>query len=505
MLDLKQKVIAAINGASPPLKKGAFGIKGMGGDVVQADEPGITCKLVNGKSEAVAWSDIGAKAVPKVFQLAVDRTSADDWLAAALIALASGDVPMAEKCFDQARSLGTSIDRYLTPLASAAFTRAKDLLHKKQFPEAEAALASLEAKYAGIPWFATYKKSVESARAGARGGIHQAEAEKLYAEAAELFAQKEFFDLKPLVEKLKTDYATTRPVIEAERKPTFADLEKATSKLGRIVTVRLDGKGDFKSIQSAIDAAESNTMIDLGDNGPYHERLVVPRAKTGLTIHGIRGCWPVLSSPRDRRDVNCLANVQGDGTTFSRLVLSHANPAVANEVVCVRGPAALRRCIVASPLAGHVLDGAVVVDNSLVVGVSANIGRSTNSLWLVAELSGRPCLLRSCTIRATIDCYFPPTIIDSIIIGTIQRAGINTRLEYCGIVGEVLGSAPGRGCISSDPMFYDPANLDYRLRPGSPCIGKASDGGDIGCRYTPEMIELCKQALELRRKGILKF
>jgi hypothetical protein len=74
-----------------------------------------------------------------------------------------------------------------------------------------------------------------------------------------------------------------------------------------------------------------------------------------------------------------------------------------------------------------------------------------------------------------------------------------------GVEGFGVGVAPGKGCISADPMFRDPANLDYRLMPGSPCIGKASDGGDIGCRYTPEMIELCKQALELRRKGILKF
>ena len=35
--------------------------------------------------------------------------------------------------------------------------------------------------------------------------------------------------------------------------------------------------------------------------------------------------------------------------------------------------------------------------------------------------------------------------------------------------------------------------------------GEGTEGGDIGCRYTPEMIELCKQALELRRRGILKF
>jgi len=54
-------------------------------------------------------------------------------------------------------------------------------------------------------------------------------------------------------------------------------------------------------------------------------------------------------------------------------------------------------------------------------------------------------------------------------------------------------------------VFVDPQNFDYRLQPGSPCKGNASDGGDIGCRYTPALTELCKQALELRRKGILKF
>ncbi len=50
-----------------------------------------------------------------------------------------------------------------------------------------------------------------------------------------------------------------------------------------------------------------------------------------------------------------------------------------------------------------------------------------------------------------------------------------------------------------------PRNLDFRLMPDSPCIGKASDGGDMGCRYTPEIMELCRIALELRAKGLIKF
>jgi len=54
-------------------------------------------------------------------------------------------------------------------------------------------------------------------------------------------------------------------------------------------------------------------------------------------------------------------------------------------------------------------------------------------------------------------------------------------------------------------MFRDPAKFDYRLRSKSPCRKRASDGGDIGCRYTPEMLEMLELAFELRKKGVIKF
>ncbi len=44
--------------------------------------------------------------------------------------------------------------------------------------------------------------------------------------------------------------------------------------------------------------------------------------------------------------------------------------------------------------------------------------------------------------------------------------------------------------------------LTERTRPSRK---RASDGGDIGCRYTPEMLEILQKALELRKKGIIKF
>ena len=62
-----------------------------------------------------------------------------------------------------------------------------------------------------------------------------------------------------------------------------------------------------------------------------------------------------------------------------------------------------------------------------------------------------------------------------------------------------------RGIVLERRHRQDACATTGGLMPTSPCIGKASDGGDIGCRYTPEMIEMCKILLDLRARGIIKF
>jgi len=526
MAVLKARIIARINAAKPHLKKSELGIRGLGGEILEADESGITAKLISGKTESLAWSDVGEKAVPKVLQLAVDAEKAKDWLAAGLMALASGNPLLAERCFDKARSLGANIDPYLVPLAEASFARVEERLTEKDFDAAEAALGSLESKYAALPWLAANQGRIGAAREAARAGIRETEAEKLYAEAAALLAQKESFDLKPIVDRLKADYAATRPVTDAHRKPPFAELQQAVANLGKRLSVRLDGTGDFKSIQAAIDAAPANSLIEIQDNGPYNEKIAV--ATDGLTLRGKRGLWPVITSVGPMTNFPILVNVTASRTSLERLVLFHGGGA-GEPNLCVQyaggATLSLRSCI-AYGNSGRDLsvDGpGVLIENCMIGYVIARhpyIARSSmctgqvsmgskleNVVWTGVIQDNSRCELRSCTILGHAIVADRSVLVDCIMPSVQCDAG-NTRIEHCGVHGNppfVDRAKAGKGCFGGDPQFVDPQNLDYRLRPTSPCRGRASDGGDVGCRYTPEMIELCKVALELRRKGILKF
>ena len=59
----------------------------------------------------------------------------------------------------------------------------------------------------------------------------------------------------------------------------FRKWPKAVADLGTKIVVRLDGKGNFTSIQAAIDSAAPNSLIEIEDNGPYDEGLLIPKGE----------------------------------------------------------------------------------------------------------------------------------------------------------------------------------------------------------------------------------
>ncbi|MFH1922862.1 MAG: hypothetical protein ABIP48_23610, partial [Planctomycetota bacterium] len=533
LVDLKAHILAKINTADPPLKKSDLKIRGVGGDIVKADDSGITAKLSRGKIESLPWSDVGPQAIEKLIGLVSTPDNSDDRLAAGVLVLASKDPTSAEKLFEEARSLGAEVGPYLAPLAAAAFAQARRRIDEKKFPEADELLANLEAKYAGTAWFTSNRAAFEAVRAEVRAGIHETEAEKLYAEAVELFNKEQLFDVKPLLEKLKSNYAQSRPVTDAARNPSFAELEQSTASLGRFITVRQDGEGDFTSIQAAIDAAPPNSLIEIQDNGPYYEKLVVPTEKSGLTLRGRHDCWPLIRSGGPLGTVENLVLIHATGTTLERLLIVHSDIGGDGQFsLFVAASCRLRFllwaggassfngigpnceiencCAVGPPVEGRV-HAPVVIRNSIWVAQKLFIkgtGEARLENVVAPAMRHTPRIyMQFCAIPGQLESDSGDFVVRDSILGSVVSRGLAGTIEHCDVVsGKFVENAkPGSNCLRGSPGFVDPGNLDYRLAPTSVCHGKASDGGDIGCRYTPEMIQMCEKALELRAKGIIKF
>ena len=406
------------------------------------------------------------------------------------------------------------------------------MVEKKQPSEADAALGKLEQKYAKTPWFASHKADINAARAEAKAAVAEGEAEKLYAQAAALFKQNELFDLKPIIEKLKANYPKTRPVTDAERKPSFAEMADATRNLGRFITVRKDGKGDFREIQDAINSAPANSVVEIQDDGTY---LVpapngVDLLKEGMTLRGKKGCWPILA----QGSWISSALVSKPNVTIEHLVISYTfGPGDTNRQALgvAAGPFRVRsailhtyrwQAIVAKGGTQCEVQGCVIIGSVSALG-PASI-RDSVCLQMPVETGGSatfqnvvmpslrangPSEIRFCTVPGSISLAQEPNLILDSILGRVESAKEGSRVERCDVLAGKAGyrgfAKPGSGCFSADPQFRDPENFDYRLKPTSPCRKKASDGGDIGCRFTAEMLEVLEKAIELRKKGIIKF
>ncbi len=511
---LKQRMIEKINAADPPLKKSALKMRGFNGDVVEAGDGGLTAKLMTGKSESIAWQDLSAAAVHELVKLVGDERTADDWVAAGLLALVAGDAAQAEKHLQKAKSLGADIDAYLSALGTAALAQARDLLDQSKFEEAEAMLNHIESAYADTPWLSANRQAVDAARAAVRAAVPQAEAEKLYRQAVDLFKAQDFFGLKPVVERLKAKYADTAPVTDANREPSFAQLEQAVAGLGERLVVRTDGQGDFTGIQQAIDAAQPGTLIEIQDNGPYNEKIIIPPERTGLTIRGAGNRWPVITSSGSVRDFDVLVSVRAPETTLERLVLVHSTPAGSNPhcLAVEAAPVRLRSAVVfvkglPQGFWTQYPDGQCEIDECLIAANGQLLGRVLfrNCLLLGDEMHlTRACELRQCTVGQKLSLIEPPSLVLDCIVDQIEVPPPGHRIDHCIVAAAPLPEG-STNCLSASPLFRDPLNLDFSLLPNSPGVKQASDGGDVGCRYTPELAELCKQAVELRKQGAISF
>ena len=546
---LKAKIIDRANTLKPWLKRGSGVVPGSGGkkiktvgmQITKATDQAVTVTEVTVQGETPTdkpWPKLADKEVATLLKAALSDKSADDQLAAGLLALARPDSVAAQRHFDKAKSLGATIDAYLGPLAATAFDRALALLEKGEFAQVDKALADIEKKYAAVPWLTSHRTEFAAARGRATAGVQDAGAEKLYAQAARHFAGKSVWDLKPVIQKLQSSFGQSKAVTDTTRKPTFAEMAKAVASLGKFLIVRQDGKGDFTKIQAAIDAAPSNSLIEIQDDGPYKEKLLAPAEKDGLTLRGAKDCWPLIASTPSMAKFSYFLEFLGAHTTLERLVVVFrtASGGPANAVrlgadstirsvvaklyasgwnytltACGGWGHAVESCFLSAPAQGvGGTGGPKTVKNSfLLTGQAYALAACSyeNTFLEQRAAGGKGFSARHCTLIDVMKFSGGAALTDC-IVKQIDSGKGGTRIEHCNVFGQppfLNHVKPGKGCFRGDPQFRDPDNLDYRLKKTSPCRGKASDGGDVGMRYTPEMIEIIQKALELRKKGIIKF
>lgn len=492
--------------------------------VVKADNRHLTVRVTGkgqDKTELREWRSLSGAEVNRVVQKTVRPKNSDDQLAAGILALEHRDFKTAEKHFDKARGPGANIDRYLDRPATDAFARAEALRAKGKNAEAMVLYKEIEAKYDKTGWMKWHRQDFEAAAAITDGRLVEDRAEKLYTKAVEFFKAKDkLWELKRCLDELKKpEYLLAAALTGPEREAMLAKMAEAVKGLGRFLTVALKDKADFKAIQDAIDAAPPKSLIEIQDDGPYNEKLVIPKEKEGLTLRGKEGHWPVVRSLAENK-IDTLVKVEAREITLERLALIHAAPTGLKQH-CVgldRGVVRLRSTIVsmqgARGISGNYYNE-IVIEDSLVFANIEMGGRlvSSNSLLLGSFLkTAHPAGLRRCVIPGVVQFRNSSVLVDSIVgqVSDTPHHGL-PQVEYCNVFGTppfLEQAKPGKGCLLlKPPQFVNPNNLDFRLKKKSPGSGKASDGGDMGCRYTDksEMALMLKRALYLRKIGILKF
>ena len=64
-------------------------------------------------------------------------------------------------------------------------------------------------------------------------------------------------------------------------------------------------------------------------------------------------------------------------------------------------------------------------------------------------------------------------------------ADTTSALVISNSLTDTENAPPGAGNLSVDPKIENPDHYLFNLLPGSPCLGAASDGSDIGATYHP--------------------
>jgi pectin methylesterase-like acyl-CoA thioesterase len=225
------------------------------------------------------------------------------------------------------------------------------------------------------------------------------------------------------------------------------------------ITVAADGSGDYRTITRAIGRARDGDVIYV-KRGTYREAVEIARNRANLTLIGAGADRTVI----DAGGSYAALTLKGDGCAVSGFTLRGAS---SHGVYIPNGHHTVRRCLI--------VDNG---DRGIYVSTMAGGGTGDVEHCTIAdnEVSGIYYANSEQDSRLT-DCIL------AFNGRSVVTDAENLRVRNCCLWSddEESDAPAGRDNVRSDPGFTNRPAGNYRLAKDSPCLGTASDGGNIGC------------------------
>ncbi len=227
-------------------------------------------------------------------------------------------------------------------------------------------------------------------------------------------------------------------------------------------TVAADGSTDYETISEALDEAKDGDVI-LVKPGTYEEEVEFDDDLSNVTLLGSGPDQTVIDADGEYAGVT----LRGNGHRISGFTIRGAG----SHGVYI-------------PEGRHRIDHCLIIDNSdrgIYLSTMTGQGRAEIDHCTIADnkVSG---------IYSVKDDA--ETAVSNSIIAYNGRGIVTDKNEHGIRITRTCVSNQssnfdrvdtGEGNITLDPLFRDRGNGDYRLAKGSPCLGTAARGANMGC------------------------